>query len=265
MSQFIKLASPHFNEDDIKDIVGVIKSGNLVQGKKVLELERKICEYIGVSECIAVTNGTSSLHLILESLNIGEGDEVIIPAFSYIATANAVEIVGAKPIFVDIDINSFNIKIDLIEENITNKTKAIMIVHEFGLCADMIEINEMCKKHNIFLIEDAACALGAKQNNMFSGSVGIAGSFSFHPRKAITSGEGGAIVTNDKELALKLRALRNHGIDSQNKSKLDFIHAGYNCRMTDIQAAMLIPQIGRIDNILTTKSLIAKKKPSMAI
>jgi dTDP-4-amino-4,6-dideoxygalactose transaminase len=260
MENFIPLSSPDIKESDIKAVTNVLRSGMLVQGEQVERLEQQLSSYLGVKQAIMVSNGTASLHLMLVALGIGPGDEVIVPAFSYIATANVIELVGAKPVFVDIEERSFNINKDLLRQKITPATKAIMIVHEFGLAADMYDIKAICDEHNILLLEDAACALGAKEVNAYAGTIGMAGSFSFHPRKAITSGEGGAIVTNNSKLAAKLRALRNHGIDSENKSgKMDFIYAGFNYRLTDFQAALLSSQLKRIELILETKQLIAQR------
>lgn len=259
MQNFIPLASPDIRETDIDAVSAVLRTGNLVQGKQVEQLENHLAAYLGVPHCVAVTNGTATLHLSLVALGIGPGDEVIVPALSYIATANVVELVGARPVFVDITLDSFNINADLIEAKITPRTKAIMIVHEFGLAADMHRIKAICDAHQLWLVEDAACALGAKDQDSFAGTVGIAGSFSFHPRKAITSGEGGAIITSDAQLALRLRALRNHGMDAANKSKMDFILAGYNCRMTDFQAALLDSQLQRLEAILAQKQDIADR------
>lgn len=259
MQNFIPLASPDIREADIDAVIAVLRTGNLVQGKQVEQLENNLAKYLGVPNCVAVTNGTATLHLTLLALGIGPGDEVIVPALSYIATANVVELMGARPVFVDITLDSFNINPDLIEAKITPRTKAIMIVHEFGLAADMHRVKAICDAHQLWLIEDAACALGAKDQDSFAGTVGIAGSFSFHPRKAITSGEGGAIITSDAKLAQRLRALRNHGMDAANKSKMDFILAGYNCRMTDFQAALLVSQLQRLDSILAQKQHIADR------
>lgn len=259
MQNFIPLTSPDIRETDIEAVSAVLRTGNLVQGTQVDQFEKNLAEYLGVPYCVAVTNGTATLHLILVALGVGPGDEVIIPALSYIATANVVELVGAKPIFVDIKLDTFNINTDLISANITRRTKAIMVVHEFGLSADIQAIKALCVKHNLYFIEDAACALGAKEGSMFAGTQGIAGSFSFHPRKAITSGEGGTIVTSNQHLALRLRSLRNHGIDSANTAKMDFIMAGYNCRMTDFQAALLASQLDRLEAILVRKREIAAR------
>jgi dTDP-4-amino-4,6-dideoxygalactose transaminase len=257
MIEFIPLASPDIQIVDIEAVNRVLRSGMLVQGVEVENLEKNLADYLGVEQAIMVSNGTASLHLMLEALGIGPGDEVIVPAFSYIATANVVELVGAKPVFVDIEKHSFNIDKNQIIEKITPSTKAIMIVHEFGLAADIHEIKSICDKHGIMLLEDAACALGAKEKDLFAGSLGKAGSFSFHPRKAITSGEGGAIVTNDAKLAAKIRALRNHGINAEIVGKMDFIYAGFNYRLTDFQAALLNSQLDRINWILEKKQMIA--------
>ena len=181
MIDFIPLASPDIQKVDIEAVNKVLRSGMLVQGNEVANLEKNLAEYLGVEQAIMVSNGTASLHLMLAALGIGPGDEVIVPAFSYIATANVVELVGAKPVFVDIEKHSFNIDKNQIIEKTTPSTKAIMIVHEFGLAADMHEIKSICDKHGIMLLEDAACALGAKEKDLFAGSLGIAGSFSFHP------------------------------------------------------------------------------------
>jgi perosamine synthetase len=255
--QFIPLASPDIRPDDIAEVVEVLASGKLVQGEKVDLFEKNLERYLGVKHCIAVSSGTATLHLILVALGIGRGDEVVVPAFSYIATANVVELVGATPVFVDIEIDTFNINPALIEEKLTPRTKAVMIVHEFGLSADSSAIKSLCDQRGLCLIEDAACALGAKDGDAYAGITGIAGSFSFHPRKAITSGEGGVITTHDTELARTLRALRNHGIDPNTTAGFEFTHAGFNYRMTDFQAALVNSQLARFDEILARKRVIA--------
>jgi perosamine synthetase len=259
MQAFIPLASPDIQEQDLQAVNEVLRSGNLVQGKQVEALEQALAHYLNVEHCILLTNGTATLHLMLVALGIGPGDEVVIPAFSYIATANVVELVGARPVFVDISLDTFNINTTKIEAAITSRTKAVMVVHEFGLSADMAKIKAICDAHQIPLLEDAACALGAKEGERFAGTTGLAGSFSFHPRKAITSGEGGAVVTNDAELARKIRTLRNHGIDAGQSGKMDFVAAGYNCRMTDFQAALLHSQFKRLESTLSRKRAIAQR------
>jgi len=255
-SKFIPLMALDIQQQDIDAVVTVLQSGMLIQGTKVEELETNIAKYFGVRHAIAVSSGTATLHMALIALGIGKGDEVIVPAFSYIATANVVELVGAKPVFVDIDTKSFNIDKNLIEQAITLATKAIMPVHEFGLACDITEICELAKKYDLKVIEDAACALGAKENDKFTGTFGDVGSFSFHPRKAITSGEGGMLVTNDNELARKLKILRNHGIEIQN-GKMEFVEAGFNYRLTNFQAALVNSQFQRFESILDYKNKLA--------
>lgn len=254
--KFIPLMVPDIQQQDIDAVVRVLQSRMLIQGKEVEAFENNIAGYLGVNHAIAVSNGTASLHLALVALGIGKGDEVIIPAFSYMATANVVELVGAIPIFVDIDIDTFNIDTTLIEKAITPKTKAIIPVHEFGLACDITAVCKIAAKHKIKIIEDAACALCAKENEKYAGTFGDIGSFSFHPRKAVTSGEGGMLVTHDDEIARKLRILRNHGIEIQS-GKMEFVEAGFNYRLTDFQAALVNSQFQRIEFILKHKNELA--------
>ena len=180
---FIPLARPGINEEDIQRAVEVLRSGMLVQGKNVDAFEKAFAKFHGVEHAIAAANGTATLHLALIASGIGKGDEVIVPAFSYVATANAVELVGATPVFVDIDIATFNIDVSKIEEKITSSTKAIIPVHEFGLACDIEKVCQIASQNNLLVIEDAACALGAVQNSKPVGSFGQWGSFSLHPRK----------------------------------------------------------------------------------
>jgi perosamine synthetase len=254
---FIPLARPGILEEDIQKAAEVLRSGMLVQGKNVLALEKKFCELHGVRHAIALANGTSTLHLALLASGIKKGDEVIVPAFSYIATANVVELVGATPVFVDIESHTFNIDVGQIENKITPNTKAIIPVHEFGLSCDIAAIIQLAGEKGIPVIEDAACALGATQNQKLTGSMGHFGSFSLHPRKSITSGEGGMLLTNDDTAARNIRVYRNHGIDPD-KSGMDFIAAGFNYRMTDFQAALALGQFDRLTQILKYKNEIAE-------
>lgn len=255
--KFIPLASPNITENEIEAVAEVLRSGNLVQGKNVAELETRVADYLNVKHAVAVSSGTATLHLALVALEIGADDEVIVPAFSYVATANVVEIVGAKCVFVDVEKDTFNINVSKIEKAITPKTKAIIPVHEFGLACDIAEIIEIAEKHDLFVIEDAACALGAEENDKKVGTFGTIGSFSLHPRKAVTSGEGGILTTDNDNLAEQFRILRNHGIQI-NDGKPDFIAAGFNYRMTDFQAALVLGQFTRIEEIITYRNDLAK-------
>ena len=257
MPKFIPLASPDIREADINAVNQVLKSGMLVQGNEVARFESSIGEYTGAANVIASSNGTSTMHIALCILGVGPGDEVIVPAFSYIATANVVELVGATPVFVDIDRETFNISVKNIEAVITSKTKAIIPVHEFGLPCDIAEIIRIAQKHDLAVIEDAACALGANFEGQHVGTFGDFGSFSLHPRKAISSGEGGLITTNRSDYAEKARTLRNHGIGELD-GKMAFIAAGFNYRMTDFQAALVNSQFERFDAIMEKKQFLAE-------
>jgi len=256
MKEIIPLSQPDINEEDISQVVRVLKTGMLVQGVEVQKLESAISALLHIKYCSCVSNGTAGLHLSLLALGIGPGDEVIVPAFSYIATANVVELVGAKCSFVDIHPRFFNIDESKIEEVISQRTKAIIPVHEFGLCANMPEIMAIAEKHNIKVIEDAACAIGANLSSKYAGSFGHLGVFSFHPRKAITSGEGGIVATSDANLNLKIKILRNHGIEP-GSAPMNFIAAGFNYRMTDFQAALVYSQFLRLESIIKYKSKLA--------
>lgn len=253
---FIPLMSPNITEQDIEAVARVLRSGMLVQGENVAALESEIASYLGIRNVVAVSNGTATMHLALVALGVGPGDEVIVPAFSYVATANVVEIVGATCVFVDTEPGTFNLDISQVERAITPNTKAIIPVHEFGLACDIAALMEIARKHELFVIEDAACALGASENGKFVGTFGNVGSFSLHPRKAVTSGEGGLLTTDDDELAEQFRILRNHGIKMRD-GKMDFVAAGFNYRMTDFQAALVRGQFARIDEIIEYRNELA--------
>ncbi|MBT1700910.1 DegT/DnrJ/EryC1/StrS aminotransferase family protein [Fulvivirgaceae bacterium PWU4] len=255
MKSFIPLSRPNIKEEDIERVAEVLRSGMLVQGEHVKAFENAIAAFIGCKYAIAVSNGTASLHLALKALHIGPGDEVVIPAFSYVATANVVELVGAKPVFVDVELTTCNIQAQAVADLRSPKIKALMPVHEFGLSADIQKLSQIARQNSWALIEDAACALGATEHGKQVGTFKEFGSFSFHPRKAITSGEGGLITTNDDDLANKIYVLRNHGISTQ--GYLDFIDAGFNYRLTEMQAVLLTGQLKRFDSTLARRKELA--------
>ncbi len=252
----IPLSRPHILESDIEKLCEVLRTGQLVQGKHVQQLEEHVAQLVGVAEAKAVSSGTAALHLALLAMGVGPGDEVIVPAFSFVATANVVELVGATPVFVDIDIETFNIDPDLIEAAMSPRTRAIMPVHEFGLICDIGRIVTIAKQHGLPVIEDAACAIGATKGNMQAGSFGTIGCFSLHPRKIITSGEGGLVVTDDAGLAQKIDRLRNHGI-GEIDGKKTFVDVGYNYRLTDFQAALVHTQSLRLDENVAYRARLA--------
>lgn len=264
----IPIAKTEFTEREKQNILNVLESGWIVQGKYVQQFEEQWSEFTGSKHSIAVTSCTTALQLSLAAIGIKPGDEVIVPSFTWIATANVVEMCFAKPVFCDININTFNIDPALIEALITPKTKAIIPVHLFGLPAEMESIIDIATKYNLHIIEDAACGFGARIKGTHVGNFGNTGCFSFHPRKAITTGEGGMITTNDEHLAKKLRSMRDHGAaisDLQrhlgNKPYLlpDFPYAGFNFRMTDIQAALGVGQMERAEEILSKRNHIAER------
>jgi len=245
-----------------------LESGWVVQGPLVKQFEELWSEFTGAEHSIAVTSCTTALHLSLFALGIGPGDEVILPAFTWIATANVVEHLGGKVVFCDIDLETFNIDYHQIEGLITPNTKAIVPVHLFGLSIEMDHILELAKKHNLFVVEDAACGFGAKYKGQHVGNFGNTGCFSFHPRKAITTGEGGMITVNDSDLAHRMRTLRDHGASMSDIQRHygakpfllpDFAFAGFNYRMTDIQASIGVTQMRRATEILRARQRIAKK------
>lgn len=252
----IKLAVPDVGEEELEEIKKVLESKYLIQGDKVEEFEDSIGNYLGVRHAIAVSSGTAALHLALMALDINVGDEIIVPDFTFPATSNVVEVVGATTKLIDIELDSLCIDINKIESRITQKTKAIIPVHAFGQSADMDKIMELAKKYDLKVIEDAACALGTEYKGEKVGSIGDIGCFSLHPRKAITTGEGGLVVTNNDELAERIRVLRNHGISTID-GKNQFIMAGLNYRLTNIQGAMGVVQIRKLDKINNKRKELA--------
>lgn len=257
MSEFnIGLAKPDIREEDFEDVLSVLRSGMLIQGKKVQEFERLSAEW-GCSTR-AVSSGTAALHVALLALGIQKGDEVIVPAFSFVASANSAEAAGAKAVFVDVDPDTFCLDTAQLDLAITSETKAIMPVHEFGLCANMPEIMRIAEKNNIPVIEDAACALGATIDGQFAGTWGAANCFSLHPRKIITSGEGGLVMSENEGLIQRIEQIRNHGISFAD-GIMEFVDAGLNYRLTDFQAALVIPQLKRLDKKLARHQEIANR------
>jgi len=259
----IPLAMPSFDEREVEAVRRVLSSGWVIQGPEVEGFEKAIAELHQAHYCIAVSSGTAALHLCYLALGIGPGDAVFLPSFAWPSAANMAMVVGARPVFVDVLPDTYNINpADLeikIHEFIKQKRgrpRAIVPVHEFGLAADMNSILKISKKYRMDVIEDAACALGATYKGKPVGSLGRMGIFSFHPRKAITTGEGGAIITNDTGLAERCRMWRNHGQVFKNGGR-DFQVAGLNYRMTEIQAAIGRIQLAKFPKILKKRRQIA--------
>ena len=239
----IPIAKPLVREEEKEAILQVLESGMLAQGQKVEEFEQAFAEFVGVKHAIATCNGTTSLHTALLAHGIKEGDEVITSPFTFIASSNAIRMVGAIPVFVDIDERTFNIDVNLIETAITPKTKAIMPIHIFGKSCEMDPIIKIAEKHNLTIIEDACQAHGATYKGKKVGSFGT-GCFSFYPTKNMTTGEGGIITTNDDEIAARARKIINHG----SEKRYHHVSLGYNYRMTNIAAALGLEQLKKLDH-----------------
>ncbi len=267
----IPIAKPFLNEKEKEMILEPLQTGWLVQGPYVRKFEDQIASFCNVDHAIATTSCTTALHLALISSGIGTGMSVLVPSFTYVATINSILYTGAEPVFCDIDISTFNIDIDEMlfqAGRSTSKVKAVIPVHLFGLMAPMKELMEQSRKFGWIMIEDAACALGSKIDRLGPGKFGTSGCLSFHPRKSITTGEGGMILTDSESVATMCRSLRDHGAElsdlQRHQSKKgfhlpDFKMLGYNYRMTDFQGAMGVAQMEKIDDILSLRDILAKR------
>lgn len=258
----IKLSAPSIGDEECLAVERVLRSGQLVHGEECEWFERELASYLKCKDVVVVSSGTAALHLALVALGIGQGDAVLVPDFTFPATANVVELVGARPILVDVDLHTYNITPENIRKAIIawngrEKIRAIMPVHEFGCPADMTTIMQIAKEYDLLVIEDAACGLGAVHRGQKVGTFGDAGCFSFHPRKAITTGEGGAIAVNDTMLAEKMRIWRNHGMQRVN-GNINFILPGFNYRLTNFQAALGRVQLTKFDNWLIERKQLRK-------
>lgn len=248
----IPVAEPMLDDKELEYATDAIKSGWISsKGSYIKKFEEKFAEYCGSNYAVSCNNGTSALHLALLALGIKEGDEVILPTLTYIATANVVKYVGAKPVFVDTKKEDWNMDPEKIESRITPKTKAILCVHLYGVPCDMNQIMDISKRKNIFVVEDCAEAHGAKYFEKKVGSIGDIGCFSFFGNKIITTGEGGMCVTNRKDLVEKMELFRNQGMSKKRRYWHDEV--GYNYRMTNIQAAIGLAQLEKIDRFLSIR------------
>jgi dTDP-4-amino-4,6-dideoxygalactose transaminase len=254
----IRLAAPDIDDGDIAAVAAVLRSGHLVQGPQVARFEARIAELTGAAHAIAVANCTAALHLSLLALGIGPGDRVAVPTYSWPATANVVVLVGAEPCFVDIDPVTFTMRPDALAAvaERAGRLAAVLPVHAFGGMADMAGLAAVADALGAPVVEDAACALGATLDGRPAGRFGVAGCFSFHPRTAVTTGEGGAIVTDDRVVARVARTLRNHGQDPE-ASAPTFVAAGYNLRMTDLQAALGVSQLAKFERLAARRRDLA--------
>ncbi|CAN2169612.1 WecE Predicted pyridoxal phosphate-dependent enzyme apparently involved in regulation of cell wall biogenesis [Candidatus Nanopelagicaceae bacterium] len=238
----VNLSAPNIGDSEIEAVTRVLRSGNLAQGREVENFENEFSSYMSGYHCIAVNSGTSALHLSLLAIGIGPGDEVIVPSFSFAASANSIAITGATPIFVDIDPETFCLDVMSVEAAITSKTVGILPVHLYGNPAPLQELSRLCAKYGLFLLEDAAQAHFAAIDGKPVGTFGQGGCFSFYPTKNMTSGEGGMVVTSDEAIAARVRLLRNQGMKTRYQNEI----VGLNNRMTDIHAAIGRVQLNRL-------------------
>ena len=255
----------YIDEDDIMAVVETLKQPLITSGPKIDEVEEKICEITGAKYAVVVANGTAALHIACMSLGIGEGDEVITTPLTFVASANSILYCGAKVVFADVNPYTYNICVEDIKRKITSRTKAIIAVDFTGQAAELDKIREICKQNNLYFIEDAAHAIGTRYDGAAVGSIADVTCFSFHPVKTVTSGEGGAVTTNDIDIYRKLKLLTGHGITRDQEMMIEEPHGswyyeqialGFNYRMTDFQAALLISQLNKLSEFSSKRKQI---------
>ena len=258
----VPIALPSIGEEEVAAVAEVLESGWVTQGPKVAEFEAAFAERHGVAHALATTSCTTALHLALCAVGVGPGDEVIVPSFTWVATANVVVYCGATPVFADVDPVTCNIDVSDAAARVTERTRAIVPVHLFGLCADIDGLRAAIPEH-VRIVEDAACAAGASYRGRPAGSLGDVAAFSFHPRKAVTTGEGGMMTTGDARIAAHADCRRNHGASVSEEARhsgprpwrlADFDVLGFNYRMTDIQAALGIVQLRKLDGFIAERA-----------
>jgi len=268
----IPITKPFFGPEELRAVQEPLEKGWVVQGPYVKEFEDRFSAFTGAAHSVATSSCTTALHIAVAALGLKPGDEVIVPAFTWVATANVVEYMGAKPLFCDIDLATFNMHTDRIDALVTNRTVGIIPVHLFGLCADMSPILEAARRHKLWVVEDAACAMGGWYGGAHAGTMGDMGCFSFPPRKSITTGEGGMITTGQAKLDELCRSLRDHGASKSDHQRhtqsggfllSDYDVLGYNYRMTDIQGSLGCAQMDRARWILERRRLIAERYDEM--
>ena len=270
----MNITEPSFDESEITALRECLDSKWVTQGPLTERFERLIADKHDVRHALACTSCTAALHLAALALKLGPGDEVIVPAFTWVTSAHSAEYVGAKPVFVDVDLSTFNIDPAALGAAISPRTKAIVAVHLFGLAAPIDEVNAIAKTHNIAVIEDAACAIGTTYKGKYVGGLGDIGCFSFHPRKVVTTGEGGAVTTNRDDLAAMVRSQRNHGATGLPDVALEapgpwtmakFDNLGFNLRLSDIQAAVGVAQMAKLDTLLAERRRLGRRYSELLV
>ena len=253
----IRLIKPYISFEEVEEsFKNIFASGLLTKGEYVGRFQRELADYTGASYAFLTTSATTALSMALKVYGVGVGDEVVVSDFSFPATVNVVEDLGAVPVFADVDIATFNMLPSELTKKISSRTKAVIFVDAFGNPSGVGEIKAVCEQHKLPLIEDAACAIGSSENGVLCGNIADITCFSFHPRKLLTTGEGGAITTNDPAVAEKLEIKLNHGGQVDNEGKWSFIDYGYNFRMNELQAAMGLVQLSKLDSITEERRVI---------
>jgi perosamine synthetase len=250
------LHRPVLGQEELKAVAEVLESGHLVQGPRVAAFEERLAEILGIRHVVAVSSGTAALHVCAVALGLTPHDEVIVPAFGFPATANAVEVTGARAVPADVDLERFALTVESIEAVASERTVGVILVHPFGIPAPTADLQALCESRGWWLVEDAACALGTQQGDRW-GSGELPVCLSFHPRKTVTTGEGGVVATEDGDLARRLRTLRNHGMEPGVTGWNRFTRAGFNYRMSDLGAAIGLVQLGRLESIVSERRRVA--------
>lgn len=263
----IPVIKPYFGDEEAEAAAAAVRSGWVAQGPRVGEFERAFAARVDAAYGVAVSSCTTGLHLMLHVLGVGQGDEVVVPSLSFIATANSVRYTGATPVFADVDPTTGNLTWETVATVCTSRTKAVLVVHQAGVPADVEPIRSACESRGIAVVEDAACAVGATYRGRAVGAGALAAAWSFHPRKLLTTGEGGMVTTGRSDWAAEMRRLREHGMDVSAAERhraaqpvLErYLEVGFNYRMTDIQAAVGLVQLAKLDEMVTRRRALAAR------
>ncbi len=267
----IPVMKPWLGEEEARAAADAVRSGWVAQGPRVAEFESRFAARVGAEHGVALSSCTTALHLSLHLLGIRPGDEVVVPSFSFVATANCVRYVGATPVFADVELEDGNISVATVEAVLTERTRAVIVVDQGGLPADVEPLRQLCDSRGIALVEDAACAAGSRYRGAPVGAGARLAAWSFHPRKLLTTGEGGMLTTSDAEVAARARRLREHGMNvsaadrhgSRQPVIESYLEVGFNYRMTDIQAAVGLVQLDKLDEMVRTRRRLARRYQEM--